>query len=53
MLDGAVKFVDETIDTGSKTSDREFVTSGASPYGVWGALGTRASGEANVGSALQ
>jgi len=53
MLDGAVKFIDDTIDTGSKTSEREFVTSGASPYGVWGALGTRASGEANVGSALQ
>jgi prepilin-type N-terminal cleavage/methylation domain-containing protein len=52
MLDGAVRFVDDTIECGSKTSDRELVTSGASPYGVWGALGTRASGEAGIGSAL-
>jgi hypothetical protein len=51
MLDGSVRFVDDTIECGSKTSDREFTTSGASPYGVWGALGTRASGEAGIGAA--
>lgn len=45
MLSGSVKFVYEEIDTGdlslppptyaSQKADRE------SPYGVWGALGTR------------
>ena len=53
MLDGAVRFVTETIDCGTKTSEKTFTSSGASPYGVWGALGTRASGESGMGGALQ
>ncbi|MFH5805783.1 DUF1559 domain-containing protein [Alienimonas sp. DA493] len=44
MADGSVQFVSETIDTGDLT--RNTVTSGRSPYGVWGAMGTRAAGEA-------
>lgn len=46
MLDGAVRVVTETIDTGSKSAS-EYVndSDGRSPYGVWGALGSRASGE--------
>jgi prepilin-type N-terminal cleavage/methylation domain-containing protein/prepilin-type processing-associated H-X9-DG protein len=41
--DGSVRFISQSIDTGN-TSLPE-VTGGPSPYGVWGALGTRAGGE--------
>jgi hypothetical protein len=43
--DGAVRFVSETIDCGSSNKLPNFGTSGESPFGVWGALGTIASGE--------
>ncbi|MGI6420069.1 MAG: hypothetical protein ACOX1P_30920 [Thermoguttaceae bacterium] len=33
-----MQFISETINTGDVT--RPEVTNGASPYGVWGALGT-------------
>ena len=39
MADGSVRFISETINTGSLAASE--VTSGKSPYGVWGALGTR------------
>lgn len=52
MLDGAVKFIASTIESGSRTAEKQFVDSGPSPYGVWGALGTRASGEAGIGGDL-
>lgn len=42
--DGSVSSIDETIDAGNSAS--AYVGSGASPFGVWGALGTRAGGEA-------
>ena len=45
MGDGSVRFVSETIDTGSQSASFNF-TSGASPYGVWGAMGSRDGGEA-------
>lgn len=41
--DGSVSFVGETIDTGNLSLGG--VTSGYSPYGVWGALGSRDGGE--------
>ncbi len=46
MVDGSVKSISETIsaDTADITS-RAAVTSGRSPYGTWGALGSRAGGE--------
>ena len=44
MGDGSVDFISETIDTGNLALGE--VASGPSPYGVWGALGTRAGGEA-------
>jgi prepilin-type processing-associated H-X9-DG protein len=44
MGDGSVHFVSETIDTGNLTAAE--VTSGPSPYGVWGALGSKSGGEA-------
>jgi prepilin-type N-terminal cleavage/methylation domain-containing protein/prepilin-type processing-associated H-X9-DG protein len=41
--DGSVSFVSETIDTGNLAAPS--VTGGPSPYGVWGALGSKSGGE--------
>jgi prepilin-type N-terminal cleavage/methylation domain-containing protein/prepilin-type processing-associated H-X9-DG protein len=41
--DGSVRFVTDGVGTGSLGSAE--VTTGASPYGVWGAAGTMAGGE--------
>lgn len=46
MGDGAVRFVSEKIDVGNQSVDASTITSGPSPYGVWGALGTAQGGEA-------
>ncbi len=43
MGDGSVRFVNESINAGSPASAE--VTTGASPYGVWGAMGTKSGGE--------
>ncbi|MHC2070579.1 DUF1559 family PulG-like putative transporter [Bremerella sp. T1] len=43
MADASVQFIPETIDTGNLTAAE--ATSGISPYGVWGALGSKAGGE--------
>ena len=44
MADGSVQFVTETIDAGDQTVG--ITAAGmASPYGVWGAMGTAAAGE--------
>ncbi len=43
MGDSSVRFIGNTIDTGDLTHAE--VSSGRSPYGVWGALGTKDSGE--------
>ncbi len=43
MGDAAVRFVVDSISTGDLTAAE--VTSGPSPYGVWGALGSKAGGE--------
>ncbi|OYP37069.1 DUF1559 domain-containing protein [Rhodopirellula sp. MGV] len=50
MGDGAVTFITESIDTGNLSANTpNWPTGGAktrkSPYGLWGALGTRASKE--------
>ncbi len=50
MGDGAVKFITDSIEAGSSTAPSVFQGSAnpqgsASPYGLWGALGTRASSE--------
>jgi prepilin-type processing-associated H-X9-DG protein len=39
MCDGSVRFVNENIDTGNLTLPE--VPSGPSPYGIWGALGSK------------
>jgi prepilin-type N-terminal cleavage/methylation domain-containing protein/prepilin-type processing-associated H-X9-DG protein len=44
MADGSVRFVSETIDTGNLSASA--VTTGISPYGVWGAMGSKDGGEA-------
>jgi prepilin-type N-terminal cleavage/methylation domain-containing protein/prepilin-type processing-associated H-X9-DG protein len=44
MADGAVRFISENIDTGNLAPAVNTV-GGSSPYGVWGALGTKAGGE--------
>ena len=43
MADGAVRFFSETINTGNLSAAN--VTSGPSPYGVWGAFGSKDGGE--------
>ncbi|WP_166831499.1 DUF1559 domain-containing protein [Thalassoroseus pseudoceratinae] len=46
MGDGATRFVSENIDTGDQSVAPPSPTAGgASPYGVWGGMGTRAAGE--------
>jgi prepilin-type N-terminal cleavage/methylation domain-containing protein/prepilin-type processing-associated H-X9-DG protein len=46
MADGAVRFISENIDTGNLAAASPGQGStAASPYGVWGALGTKSGGE--------
>ena len=55
LADGAVKFITDSIDTGNlgrgqvgnqaNHDDPQSVPGAPSPYGFWGALGTRASKE--------
>jgi prepilin-type N-terminal cleavage/methylation domain-containing protein/prepilin-type processing-associated H-X9-DG protein len=46
MMDGSVRFIGENIDVGNLSAALPAPTAGtASPYGVWGALGTRSCGE--------
>jgi prepilin-type N-terminal cleavage/methylation domain-containing protein/prepilin-type processing-associated H-X9-DG protein len=48
MGDGSVQFISENIDTGNTSSpvpDDGTVGNGQSPYGIWGALGSRAGGD--------
>jgi len=44
LFDGSVQFVSDSVDCGDP--DAGEVKAGASPYGVWGAMGSRAGGEA-------
>ena len=43
MVDGSVQFITEAIDTGDLTQPNPIT--GRSPYGVWGALGSKNGGE--------
>ena len=48
MGDGAVRFVTDNVDAGdqSKSADSgTFKLNAQSPYGVWGAMGSRRGGE--------
>jgi prepilin-type N-terminal cleavage/methylation domain-containing protein len=42
--DGSVRFISDSVNCGNTSSPE--VTSGPSPYGVWGAMGTKSGGEA-------
>jgi prepilin-type processing-associated H-X9-DG protein len=43
MVDGSVRFINENINTGNLALPE--VNAGPSPYGVWGALGSKDGGE--------
>jgi hypothetical protein len=46
MADGSVRFVSDSINAGNSSVVAPADTgAGRSPYGVWGALGTKGSGE--------
>ncbi|MGL4593092.1 MAG: DUF1559 domain-containing protein, partial [Thermoguttaceae bacterium] len=45
LADGSVRFVSETIDVGPMAAGTKPITSGQSPFGVWGALGSINGGE--------
>ncbi|NBW95946.1 MAG: DUF1559 domain-containing protein [Planctomycetia bacterium] len=45
FADGAVAFIANTIDTGTLTVVVSNTSTVPSPYGVWGALGTKSGGE--------
>jgi prepilin-type N-terminal cleavage/methylation domain-containing protein/prepilin-type processing-associated H-X9-DG protein len=45
FADGSVAFVNESIDTGNQSTADVANPSGMSPWGVWGALGSRSGGE--------
>ena len=46
LCDGSVDFISDTIDTGNLGVVQQPQDGGPSAYGVWGALGSRAGGEA-------
>jgi prepilin-type processing-associated H-X9-DG protein len=45
MADGSVRFISETIDVGDLTRRDMVGQNGPSPFGVWGALGSKAGGD--------
>jgi prepilin-type processing-associated H-X9-DG protein len=46
MADGSVRFINNSIDSGNQAAIAPAATAGGrSPYGVWGALGTKREGE--------
>ena len=45
FADGAVAFIADSIDTGNLKVVVSNTSTGPSPYGVWGALGTKSAGE--------
>ena len=49
MADGSVHFVSQSIDTGNQSVDDIQDPAGRpSPWGVWGALGSRSAGEVSA-----
>jgi prepilin-type N-terminal cleavage/methylation domain-containing protein/prepilin-type processing-associated H-X9-DG protein len=43
--DGSVRFIADSIDSGNQNFDASLISQGPSPYGVWGALGSKSGGE--------
>ncbi len=48
LVDGSVRFVAESVDAGNAAAADPGRTSLDSPFGVWGAMGTRTAGETFV-----
>jgi prepilin-type processing-associated H-X9-DG protein len=46
--DGSVRFLSDGIDSGNLGAIAPTIAAGRSPYGVWGALGSRSGGETPV-----
>jgi prepilin-type N-terminal cleavage/methylation domain-containing protein/prepilin-type processing-associated H-X9-DG protein len=46
MVDGSVRFINDAINTGNVGLGT--VTTGPSPYGVWGAMGSKDGGEGGI-----
>lgn len=49
MVDGSVRFISDYVNTGNLAAPE--VTRGPSPYGVWGALGSKSGGEGAISEA--
>jgi len=47
LADGSVRFISDSVDAGNVTAPAPTNVSVPSPYGVWGALGSRMGGEAS------
>ncbi len=46
LCDGSVRFISDSIDTGNQATVAPAATAGGiSPYGVWGAMGSKSGGE--------
>jgi prepilin-type N-terminal cleavage/methylation domain-containing protein/prepilin-type processing-associated H-X9-DG protein len=45
FADGSVRFISETVDTGNGDTWGGLKATGTSPFGVWGAMGSRDGGE--------
>ncbi|HXT58237.1 MAG TPA: DUF1559 domain-containing protein [Pirellulales bacterium] len=48
MVDGSVRFISDGVNTGNIGLPE--VTAGPSPYGIWGAMGSKAGGEGAMGA---
>jgi hypothetical protein len=46
LADASVRFISNSIDTGNLAAPAPTTVTAPSPYGVWGALGSRMGGEA-------
>jgi prepilin-type N-terminal cleavage/methylation domain-containing protein/prepilin-type processing-associated H-X9-DG protein len=47
MADGSIRFIRDTIDAGNQAADAN-TAAGISPFGIWGAVGSRSGGEATT-----
>ncbi len=47
LADGSTRFISDSVDSGNLAAAAPTAVGGASPYGVWGALGSRMGGEAS------
>jgi hypothetical protein len=46
LSDASVRFISNTIDTGTLTTQPPTAQTGGSPYGIWGQMGSKQGGEA-------